>query len=80
MGCGVFLQAGAQSLVMSLWSVPDNETKELMTQFYQNFLSGDMPRNQALRRAMLQQMDIVKQRYGNPDPFYWGAFIFLGAP
>ncbi len=76
----VFLQAGAQSLVMSLWSVPDNETKELMTQFYRNFLSGDMPRNQALRQAMLQQMDIVKQRYGNPDPFYWGAFIFLGAP
>ncbi|MCP4397961.1 MAG: CHAT domain-containing protein, partial [bacterium] len=76
----VFLQAGAQSLVMSLWSVPDNETKELMTQFYRNFLSGDIPRNQALRRAMQQQMDIVKQRYGNPDPFYWGAFIFLGAP
>ncbi len=76
----VFLQAGAQSLVMSLWSVPDDETKELMTQLYRNLLSGNMPRNQALRQAALQQMKLVEQRYGTPDPFYWGAFIFLGQP
>ena len=63
---------------MSLWSVPDQETKELMIQFYQNLLSGSIPRNQALRQAALQQMQIVRERYGTPHPLYWGAFVFLG--
>jgi hypothetical protein len=29
-----FTQAGTQSIVMSVWSVPDRETKELMVEFY----------------------------------------------
>jgi len=73
-----FTQAGTKSLVMSLWSVPDEETKELMIQFYQNLLSGDLNRKQALRQATLHQMQVVKERYGAPHPFYWGAFVFLG--
>ena len=75
-----FLQAGTKSLVMSLWAVPDAETKELMTLFYQNVLSNKLPRNQALRQAALQQMAVVRQRYGSPNPYYWGAFVFLGEP
>ena len=31
-----FTQAGKQSLVMSMWKVPDQETKELMVEFYKN--------------------------------------------
>ncbi|GAK60191.1 kinesin light chain-like protein [Candidatus Vecturithrix granuli] len=75
-----FMQVGAKSLVMSLWSVPDQETQELMVQFYKNILSGKMNRCQALRQAALQQMQIVKERYDSPHPFYWGAFVFLGEP
>ena len=75
-----FTQAGAKSLVMSMWSVPDKETRELMIQFYRNILSGKMNRCQGLRQAALKQMQIVKERYGYANPFYWGAFVFMGEP
>jgi len=65
---------------MSMWSVPDKETKELMIEFYKNILSGKMNRSQALRQAALKQKKIVKDRYGHSNPFYWGAFVFMGEP
>jgi CHAT domain-containing protein len=68
-----FTQAGARSLVMSMWSVPDEPTKDLMVEFYKNILSGKMDRCQALRRAALK----MKEKYGD-NPYYWGAFVFLG--
>ena len=51
-----------------------------MTAFYKNILSGKMRRNEALRQAVLGQMEIVKKRYGRPKPLYWGAFVFMGEP
>ncbi len=73
-----FIQAGAKSLVMSMWEVPDQETKELMINFYKNLQSGKMNRAEALRNAALKQRQTVKTRYGNDNPYYWGAFVFLG--
>lgn len=73
-----FAQAGAKSVVMSMWSVPDLETKELMIEFYRGVQSGNMNRSEALRQAALNEMRIVRQRYGRPLPFYWGAFVFMG--
>ena len=75
-----FEQAGARSLVMSMWKVPDRETKELMIRFYQNIQDLQMNRCQALRHAILDQITIVKRRYGIAHPFFWGAFVFLGQP
>ena len=73
-----FTQAGAKSLVMSLWEVPDRETKELMVSFYKNLQAGKMNRAEALRHAALKQRETVKSRYGSDNPYYWGAFVFLG--
>ena len=75
-----FAQAGAKSLVMSMWSVPDRETMELMTGFYKYAVSGRMTRDQALRRAALDQKQEIQKRYGHTNPFYWGAFVFMGEP
>ena len=75
-----FTQAGTRSLVMSMWSVPDRETKELMVQFYRNIQSGKMNRCRALRQAALKEMKIVKERYGHAAPLFWGAFVFMGEP
>jgi CHAT domain-containing protein len=66
-----FVIAGARSLVMSLWKVPDTPTRELMVRFYEELLAGH-PRGDALRAA--QQW--VRDRY--PHPYYWGAFILQG--
>jgi tetratricopeptide (TPR) repeat protein len=68
-----FVLAGAKTLVMSLWSVPDEATRELMVNFYERTLGGE-PRADALRAA---QTDL-RRRY--PDPLYWGAFVCLGDP
>ena len=73
-----FTQAGAKSLVMSLWEVPDKETKELMVSFYKNLQSGKTNRAAALRNAALKQRETVKARYGSDNPYYWAAFVFLG--
>ncbi len=75
-----FTQAGAKGLVMSLWSVPDKETKELMVRFYSNVLVKKMKGPEALRRAILAELGTTKQRYGNTNPFFWGAFVYMGEP
>lgn len=66
-----FVLAGARTLVMSLWKVPDKETQELMEDFYKHILQGK-PRAEALRDAQLA----MKARH--PEPKYWGAFICQG--
>jgi len=68
-----FVLAGARTLVMSLWKVPDEQTQELMEDFYRRVLSGQ-PRARALRDAQIA----LKAAY--PDPLYWGAFICQGDP
>lgn len=75
-----FTQAGAKSIVMSLWSVPDRETKELMEEMYRQISSGKVNRAEALRRAALNEMKTVENRYGKANPLFWGAFVYLGAP
>ncbi|MGD0868326.1 MAG: CHAT domain-containing tetratricopeptide repeat protein [Bryobacteraceae bacterium] len=70
-------EAGAESVLMSMWSVPDQETQELMTLFYQQWLGG-LDAHEALRRAQLKERDTVRQRYGRDLPYYWGAFVLVG--
>ncbi|GAB4465392.1 MAG: hypothetical protein OHK0037_20170 [Elainellaceae cyanobacterium] len=66
-----FISAGASSVVVSLWTVPDDSTAALMTAFYQN-LKQNPNRAQALRQAMLT----VMQQY--PSSRDWGAFVLIG--
>ncbi len=49
-----------------------------MVSFYLNIKSGKMNRAAALRQAALKQRETVKARYGFDNPYYWGAFVFLG--
>ncbi len=66
-----FRQAGAKTLVMSLWKVDDEATQLLMTTFYDHLLSGKSKR-EAFNLAQLT----IKAKY--KAPYYWGAFVMVG--
>ncbi|WP_424099403.1 CHAT domain-containing protein [Moorena producens] len=63
--------AGVPSVLVSLWTVNDESTAELMKEFYQNLKQG-MDKAKALRQAMLKMMD----KY--PQPRNWAAFTLIG--
>jgi len=66
-----FIQAGAKDVVMSLWSVDDNATKELMIDFYRG-IKEHSNYSRALREAKLKMID------EGQHPFYWGGFVLNG--
>lgn len=68
-----FKQAGAKSLLVSLWSVNDKSTALLMTAFYRYWMQG-ATKHEAFRRAVQD----VRKDY--PDPYYWAPFLLLDAP
>ena len=66
-----FKIAGAKTLVMSLWQVPDYQTQELMTVFYGKLLTEKLPARLALRAA---QDEMRRQHY---EPYYWAGFVVV---
>lgn len=71
-------EAGAHAVLMSLWSVPDKETQELMQLFYAKWLSG-VEMHEALKEAQLEMREKVKSEHDGRDlPYYWGAFVLAG--
>jgi len=66
-----FFQAGAATLVLSLWSVSAEATMVLMGDFYTRLQAGS-ERDVALREAMLAL------RHELPHPYYWAPFIVAG--
>lgn len=65
-----FKLAGVQTLIMSLWKVPDLATSKLMIAFYNNWTSG-MELHQAFQKAQ----QLIKKEY--PSPYYWAGFVML---
>ena len=74
-----FQLAGARTVVMSLWSVPDEETSMLMSGFYDR-LRKDLGKSKALQEASLALMRERQEKGGSSHPYYWGAFICVGEP
>jgi CHAT domain-containing protein len=70
-----FMYAGAPTVGVSLWSVADRSTAELMTDFYKRLLSANGPApSTALREAQLSM--IAGKKYS--APFYWAPFVLVG--
>ena len=69
-----FMYAGAKRVVVSLWSVNDKATSDLMTQFCRGMLKDNERPAAALRTA---QIEIWKQKKWQ-SPYYWAAFTMQG--
>ena len=65
-----FKIAGVKSLIMSQWPVDDGTTFKTVDMMYEHYLEGDNL-HVAFKKALLA----VREKH--PEPFYWGAFIFV---
>ena len=65
--------AGSETQVMSLWSVDDRATRELMVAYYKQLLAG-AGRAEAMRQAQIALLKDPKRRH----PAYWASFIVSG--
>lgn len=66
-----FKIAGVKYLIMSLWQVPDRQTKDFMISFYKNWLEGKMNIRDAFSKTQKQ----MKDRFY--DPYFWAGFVLV---
>ncbi len=66
-----FRIAGAETLVMSLWKIDDETTRDLMGRYYRKLIAGE-GRTEAMRQTMKEI------RGEHADPNYWAPFFVLG--
>ena len=66
-----FKIAGVKNLLITLWGIPDTQTKELIYIFYTHILQG-ASYYEALKKAELK----MKSKY--PDPVVWAGFELIG--
>ncbi|MEG3919575.1 CHAT domain-containing protein [Microcoleus sp. T3_A4] len=69
-----FMYAGAPRVVVSLWSVEDQVTSELMTRFYKKMLQDKLAPAAALRSAQIEVLQLSEWQ----SPYYWAAFGLQG--
>ena len=80
-----FLQAGARSVLASLWKVDDLSTSELMIRFYRHLLDGES-KVDALRFAQMElasgpievEIDGEMVEKDFTAPYYWAGFQLIG--
>jgi CHAT domain-containing protein len=75
-----FMYAGAPTVGVSLWSVADKSTADLMTDFYRRYLGSGAANSTpvaapaAMREAQLAMIEGKK----HSAPFYWAPFVLVG--
>jgi CHAT domain-containing protein len=68
-----FMYAGSPAVVVSLWSVDDIGTRDLMVRFYEHMIGKGAAKDEALRAA---KREMLKTRFRHP--FFWSAFVMYG--
>jgi CHAT domain-containing protein len=69
-----FMYAGATRVLVSLWSVADEGTSELMSRFYKKMLQENLRPAAALRAAQIEMLQDPQWK----SPYYWAAFTLQG--
>ncbi len=63
--------AGVRFLIVSLWYIPDGQTRELMNLFYENWTV----KGESLRDAFSHAQTTMRKR--DPDPNIWAGFVLI---
>lgn len=66
-----FMQAGADNVLISLWKVDDDATRDLMITFYEHLAEGNTMHD-ALKKAQRAA------EAASINPSHWGAFVLVG--
>jgi CHAT domain-containing protein len=66
--------SGANNLIVSLWSVADQSTSQLMVDFYSDLINNGSSYSYGLQQAKLKM--IASNDYS--APYYWAPFILIG--
>lgn len=70
---GVALRAGARSALATLWSVNDQASAALVSEFYRLLADPDISRARALQQAQIKIMRMHHFRH----PGYWAPFLLI---
>ena len=73
-----FQIAGVHTIIMSLWSVEDQATRDWMKALYDARLKQHLDTPDAVRTASLQLLAQRRARGESTHPFYWAAFVAAG--
>jgi tetratricopeptide (TPR) repeat protein len=71
---GAFLQAGAPTVISSLWSIEDESTSALMRELYTSHIRDGLDPAAALRAAQLALRDALGE-----ESAHWAGFVAIGA-
>lgn len=67
--------AGAKNIIVSFWSVADESTSQLMSDFYTQLLAQ---KNQNFSRALQQAKLKMIENSKYAAPYYWAPFVLIG--
>jgi CHAT domain-containing protein len=73
-----FQEAGARTLIASLWPVDDEESRQWMAALYRARFAGRMGTAEAIRAANLEQLHTRRASGKSLHPFYWAGFVAVG--
>jgi CHAT domain-containing protein len=74
---GVAVRTGARSTLATLWSINDESTAALMSQFYQKLIANPaIAKAEALRQAQLELWKNTSQDW--QVPFFWASYVLIG--
>jgi CHAT domain-containing protein len=73
-----FQIAGARTVIMSLWSVDDQATRQWMRALYEARITQHLTTAEAVSAAGLRVLQTRRAQRESTHPFYWAAFVAAG--
>jgi CHAT domain-containing protein len=73
-----FQIAGVRTVIMSLWSVEDEATRQWMRALYDARLNERLDTAESVRAASLRVLRDRRSKRLSTHPFHWGAFVSAG--